>query len=742
MKAFELFLVACGAAYVVVGVAYLPTLGEIPPTPGMWLLTLSVAATAVLLTKAGKGAYPLGSLASICWLLALTASGIQFLGGVNQPLNLAPLVAWAALQGVLANPLHALFGLLLLLLSTSVQLANRVYGFLPHLTPAPIRDIHSYTTEMVSPVLLALLVNLVLLGARRFIQNAAPFAGAFPKKAAGAGAASSASSPAHEEGTDAAAQAARSSTIIAATDADSPSATQFYSRSYLENLNAKAMKDKQNTLEEVVYFMSRNFKAYTSIGFLFDPIGEDLVVNAVVTKSRNFNYDCVIRAGEGVIGGALNKPAGFVTGNLKSYTAHLDYYHTPENINSIMVMRVMDIQSHQVQGLLVVDSESVRAFTDDHKTLMDRFTRIASAMITNTNMRIQMNRFALQADNQYEISKNLAAALRWEEVLEVMVESLKRTFDYDRIVICGYNPHSGRGYVWKIFGEPGQLVEGADFDVQDPHSLYGSVFRNRRALVVQGFRKEERFVRFNQEDPPETRPQDMLLAPIQDDRQSTLGIVGVENNDTGTYSEAELQTMKTIMANVSNALTKARMYQEMENQATIDGLTQIPNHRKFQDFLTGEIERCQRYRQPLTLLLLDIDKFKSFNDTYGHPVGDLVLKMVARTLTQSIRTSDFCARYGGEEFVVALIQADEALAVPLAERIREAIERTLVQAEGKTLRVTVSIGSASFPLDGTSKSDLIDNADKAMYYSKKNGRNRVTFYSHIRQLPAPAPVHA
>jgi diguanylate cyclase (GGDEF)-like protein len=433
----------------------------------------------------------------------------------------------------------------------------------------------------------------------------------------------------------------------------------------------------------------------------------------------------------------VSKPAGFITGNLKSYPGELEYYSAPENVNSIMVMRVMDMQSKRVQGLPVVDSENVRAFTDEHKNLLDRFTRIASAMITNTNMRIQMNRFALQAENQYEVAKSLAAALRWEDVLDAMVDSLKRTFEHDRIVICGYNPYSGKGYLWKLHGEAGTLVEGADFDVQDPRSLYGSVFRNRRAVVVQGFRQEERYVRFNQEETPAERPQDMLLAPIQDDRQSTLGIVGVESGQAGTFSQAELQIMKTIMANVSNALTKARMYQEMENQATIDGLTQVPNHRKFQDFLNGEMDRCQRYQLPLTLLLMDIDHFKKFNDPYGHPVGDLVLKSVARTLTQCLRTSDFCARYGGEEFVVVLIQADEAQARQLAERVREAVERMVVQTDGNSLQVTVSIGSATFPADGTSKQDLIDNSDKAMYYSKKNGRNRVTFFSQIRQLPAP-----
>ena len=178
------------------------------------------------------------------------------------------------------------------------------------------------------------------------------------------------------------------------------------------------------------------------------------------------------------------------------------------------------------------------------------------------------------------------------------------------------------------------------------------------------------------------------------------------------------------------------MYTEMEKLATIDGLTQIANHRKFQDILTQELERSQRYNSPLTLLLLDIDHFKKFNDTYGHPVGDLVLQQVAKALQGSIRTTDYCARYGGEEFVVVLIQADEIQSRVLAERIRAAVENLQIPNENQVLRVTVSIGSATCPSDAGTKQELIDNADKAMYFSKQGGRNRVSYFSQIKGTAA------
>ncbi|GAF77050.1 unnamed protein product, partial [marine sediment metagenome] len=134
------------------------------------------------------------------------------------------------------------------------------------------------------------------------------------------------------------------------------------------------------------------------------------------------------------------------------------------------------------------------------------------------------------------------------------------------------------------------------------------------------------------------------------------------------------------------------------------------------------------YNRPLSLLILDIDYFKNFNDTYGHPVGDLVLKEIAICIRNSIRISDLPARYGGEEFVVVLPETDERNALVTAERIRQNIQNHIIKAENKQLHVTVSVGAATFPVHAKDQQPLIDCADKALYYSKEHGRNQVTLY--------------
>ena len=160
----------------------------------------------------------------------------------------------------------------------------------------------------------------------------------------------------------------------------------------------------------------------------------------------------------------------------------------------------------------------------------------------------------------------------------------------------------------------------------------------------------------------------------------------------------------------------------LEALAKLDGMTGLKNHRAFQERLEFEFQRAMRYSMPLSLLLLDVDSFKQFNDTYGHLAGDEVLKTVAQVLQDNARGDDFVARYGGEEFVVILPHADETAAVAIGERLRSAIENVVWPLRS----VTASFGISTLTASMTHASDLIALSDKALHGSKTAGRNRVT----------------
>ncbi len=189
----------------------------------------------------------------------------------------------------------------------------------------------------------------------------------------------------------------------------------------------------------------------------------------------------------------------------------------------------------------------------------------------------------------------------------------------------------------------------------------------------------------------------------------------IQKNELVARTCAELETANSRLKS-ANA--------QLEAQATTDGLTGLKNHRAFQDRLAQEFDRSARYHSPLSLLLLDVDKFKQYNDKFGHPAGDAVLKQVAQILQASARMTDLAARYGGEEFVLILPDTDEAGAVEAGERVRTAIE----SAGWDKRAITVSVGAASMRPGTADVAALIGEADKALYICKNFGRNCVTHH--------------
>jgi diguanylate cyclase (GGDEF)-like protein len=160
--------------------------------------------------------------------------------------------------------------------------------------------------------------------------------------------------------------------------------------------------------------------------------------------------------------------------------------------------------------------------------------------------------------------------------------------------------------------------------------------------------------------------------------------------------------------------------------AVTDGLTGLFNHRHFHERLALEVERSQRSGLPLSLLMLDVDHFKQFNDAHGHPAGDEVLRQLARVLTEARRMNDVVARYGGEEFAVILVDTGKATAGKVAERVRERVAgHDFGAAAPAAGRITASVGVATFPGDGADVEGLVRAADAALYAAKRAGRDRV-----------------
>lgn len=251
--------------------------------------------------------------------------------------------------------------------------------------------------------------------------------------------------------------------------------------------------------------------------------------------------------------------------------------------------------------------------------------------------------------------------------------------------------------------------------------IAGKVFTEKKSIITNLGGQDPRFNQFSTNGGISS----LICVPLIA-KGECIGIINITNKKNGKlFNKKDLEFVEALANQAAIAVDNAQLYE----LATKDGLTKLYIHRHFYSLLESELKRVQRYRHVLSLLMMDIDNFKSVNDTYGHLIGDIVLKEIAATIQKTVRHVDIPARYGGEEFTVILPETSAAKAVTIAERLRQKISEIEIKVDENTyVRPTVSIGLAEFPNAASEIKSLIDCADKALYVSKRNGKNCIHLY--------------
>ena len=201
-----------------------------------------------------------------------------------------------------------------------------------------------------------------------------------------------------------------------------------------------------------------------------------------------------------------------------------------------------------------------------------------------------------------------------------------------------------------------------------------------------------------------------------------------KSKDEAALDENDVDFLNALAGSIAVAIDNARLHAEVKIMAMTDVVSGLANRRAFDEILQAEMTRASRYNQPISLIILDLDSFKEYNDKWGHPAGDVRLKEIADLLRANVRDPDVAARYGGEEFAVILPNTPKSGALRLAERLRRAAEASAPYRNGTHSPIsgyTISLGVATFPDDATSVEELLLAADNAELTAKRLGKNRV-----------------
>jgi diguanylate cyclase (GGDEF)-like protein len=218
-----------------------------------------------------------------------------------------------------------------------------------------------------------------------------------------------------------------------------------------------------------------------------------------------------------------------------------------------------------------------------------------------------------------------------------------------------------------------------------------------------------------------------IAVPLLKD-DNVLGVLNVESDSDTQLGENDVNLLKTLAGSVAVAIDNAHLHAEVKRMALTDVISGLANRRAFDEILDAEMARAGRYHHPLSLIILDLDSFKEYNDRWGHPAGDVRLREIADLLRLNVRDPDVAARYGGEEFAIILPSTSKNGAVRLAERLRKSAESSAPQQNDGNCPVpgyTISLGVATFPDDATSIEELLLMADNAELTAKRLGKNRV-----------------
>jgi len=331
--------------------------------------------------------------------------------------------------------------------------------------------------------------------------------------------------------------------------------------------------------------------------------------------------------------------------------------------------------------------------------------------------------------NLYEFTKKLSHSLKFEEIFSEFVSFLGDRFSFTRseLIILKYENRDLRvDRVYELWGSRGT----AEKTPKQPHGERGKSLIDCEELVkVLPDGSEELFMardedktlfkRLRFSDEVET----FVAVPLKSEKR-IVALLIVEN-----LSKSEVDDFTILSAQFALELKKVLLYETVESLAITDGLTMLYSRRYFLERLEEELRRSVRQRLSFSFLMADIDYFKQCNDTYGHLVGDVALKEIARLIKSTVREIDLVSRYGGEEFSILLPETGKEGAMRVAERLRRRIEHSIIKAYDESLKLTISIGISCFPSDAKDSNTLIDKADTALYEAKRSGRDRVCPYA-------------
>ena len=378
-----------------------------------------------------------------------------------------------------------------------------------------------------------------------------------------------------------------------------------------------------------------------------------------------------------------------------------------------------DKHREDVMALLDVLARSL-ALSEPADQNGESISELASNLVSMQSMPSLLKQQAVELDALSKLSINLTSSLDMTTVLNAVVREAMG------IVQNSFNAHI---FLYKNktleFGAARQADDSAThMSMPRRNGLTYNVARGGQIVVAEDMQTHPLFASIYESVPPERRFGSIIGIPMKMD-DNVVGVMNLARTVTGAFSESEIRLLNLLADQAAVAISNASLHQQVQDQAYSDTLTGLPNRRALDERMEKEFISADKTGEPFAVVMMDLDGFKDINDTYGHIIGDEVLRLFFKHIAQGIRASDFLARYGGDELCLIMGQTNLETALSVAGKITENMQGFSFDApDGKQIHLELSGGVAIYPNHARTGSDLLRAADEALYRAKRHERGK------------------
>jgi diguanylate cyclase (GGDEF)-like protein len=507
------------------------------------------------------------------------------------------------------------------------------------------------------------------------------------------------------------------------------------------------LKEVKRAINEHLNLLHESLSSHTVVLYLRGEAGLFEIQDFISQIPDSIDIGQRLNFRTGYFGWVLKTNTSFSAENLKQGDKNLFYYKKEFPVKSMFVVPIVipsegdpGTKSNEPIGVLVVDSLEKDAFGQFEKDIASMISGGIGLILENYNLSQRVSISQNELSSIYELTKRLSSTQEIDSSFDHVLKTLDKSLEADFLGITLSNPETNTSELRKSLKV--DLRHSIQTTILHQNTLIGLVNKNKHVLNFDDI-SSSRIYRsvFGKEIDLALgikSIKSILVYPLVEASigsrtrsDNILGCLVIGKKSKHAFSEKERNLVSYICQQTASVIQNSINDRKIKELAINDGLTGLYNRSHFEEMLSHLLDMSDRYDQHATLIMIDVDNLKHINDNYGQEEGDRILSTTAKTIFRSIRKTDIAARYGADEFAIVLPNTDKENAIVLTQKLRDNLRRVVSPKDADTVYVTFSLGAATYPDNAPAKDLLIEKTNRALYESKRNGRNRFTHYEDI-----------